>query len=168
MECAIRPKGIRGPSEDGASTQQQPSFTFWRIAGQIDGIIAALEIPVTYIRPLTWRRAFNVPKGKDGSRLRASELLPICAECFRRKRDDGRAEAAALKGKLAEISSANANLIPHLLLHQPRPCGSSRRCRRDWDTRPLCHGRSDLVRGDERDGDDGPPHRRCGFSPWRY
>jgi hypothetical protein len=53
MECAIRPKGIRGPSVDGASTQQQPSFTFGRIAGQIDGIVCTLEIPVTYIRPLT-------------------------------------------------------------------------------------------------------------------
>jgi crossover junction endodeoxyribonuclease RuvC len=72
------------------------SFAFGRIAGQIEGVVATLGIPVTYIRPLTWRRAFNVTPGKDGSRLRASELLPVCADRFRRKRDDGRAEAALM------------------------------------------------------------------------
>jgi crossover junction endodeoxyribonuclease RuvC len=72
------------------------SFAFGRIAGQIEGVVATLAIPITYISPLTWRRAFNVPKGKDGSRLRASELLPVCAGRFRRKRDDGRAEAALM------------------------------------------------------------------------
>ena len=40
-------------------------------------------------------------------------------------------------------TSADANLIPHLLLRQPRPCGSSRRlCRRDWGRRVSLPWRS--------------------------
>ena len=56
----------------------------------------ALAIPLTRVSPLTWRKALQVPRGKDGSRLRASELLPAYAELWRRRRDDGRAEAALL------------------------------------------------------------------------
>ena len=69
---------------------------FGRVVGEIEDIIAALAIPVTFVRSVTWRRAFTVLAGKDGSRLRASELLPAYAERFRRKRDDGRAEAALM------------------------------------------------------------------------
>jgi crossover junction endodeoxyribonuclease RuvC len=71
-------------------------FAFGRVAGQIDGVIAALEIPVSYAAPLIWRKALAVPPGKDGSRLRASELMPAYSEIWRRKKDDGRAEAALI------------------------------------------------------------------------
>ncbi len=37
-----------------------------------------------------------MPQGKDGSRLRVSELMPAYAECWRRAKDDGRAEAALI------------------------------------------------------------------------
>lgn len=71
-------------------------FQFGRNVGQIEGVIATLGVPVSYVAPQTWRRAMSVPAGKDGSRLRASELLPAYAEQWRRKRDDGRAEAALI------------------------------------------------------------------------
>ena len=51
---------------------------------------------MTSITPLAWRKAMAVARGKHGSRLRASELLPAYAERWRRKRDDGRAETALL------------------------------------------------------------------------
>ena len=38
----------------------------------------------------------SVPSGKDGSRLRAPGLLPVCAERFRRKRDVGKTEAVLM------------------------------------------------------------------------
>jgi crossover junction endodeoxyribonuclease RuvC len=38
----------------------------------------------------------QVREGKDGSRLRAAELMPRHAALFTRKADDGRAEAALL------------------------------------------------------------------------
>ena len=45
---------------------------------------------------LTWQKAHKVPKGKDGSRLRASELMPRYAELWRLKKHDGRSDAALI------------------------------------------------------------------------
>jgi crossover junction endodeoxyribonuclease RuvC len=89
-------------------------FAFGRVAGQIDGIIAALEIPVSYVSPQVWRKTLQVPAGKDGSRLRASELMPRYAEFWRLKKDDGRAEAAliALWGLLHRPGMGSITAVP--------------------------------------------------------
>ena len=79
------------PGQGVAST-----FAFGRGVGQIEGVITALAVPMDYVAPRVWQAALRVPKGKDGSRLRASELLPAYAGEWRRKRDDGRAEAALI------------------------------------------------------------------------
>jgi crossover junction endodeoxyribonuclease RuvC len=71
-------------------------FAFGRSCGQIEGAIAARRVPLSYVAPPTWRRALSVPVGKDGSRLRASQVLPAHAERWRRVKDDGRAEAALI------------------------------------------------------------------------
>jgi len=71
-------------------------FAFGRSVGQVEGVVAALGIPITYVTPQIWRKALSVPAGKDGSRLRASQLLPAYAERWRRAKDDGRAEAALI------------------------------------------------------------------------
>jgi crossover junction endodeoxyribonuclease RuvC len=71
-------------------------FAFGRSVGQIEGIISALGIPISYVTPQIWRRALAVPAGKDGSRLRASQLMPAYAERWRRAKDDGRAEASLI------------------------------------------------------------------------
>lgn len=71
-------------------------FAFGRSVGQIEGALAALNIPVTYVTPQTWQRALSVPKGKDGSRLRASQVMPAYAGEWRLVKHDGRAEAALI------------------------------------------------------------------------
>ena len=71
-------------------------FSFGRSVGMIEGVLAALNIPVSYAIPLTWQKAHKVPKGKDGSRLRASELMPRYAELWRLKKHDGRSDAALI------------------------------------------------------------------------
>lgn len=91
-------------------------FAFGRSVGQIEGIVATLAVPVSYVAPQSWRRALAVPLGKDGSRLRASQLMPAYSERWRRARDDGRAEAAliALYGLLHApgIGVPSAELAP--------------------------------------------------------
>ena len=69
-------------------------FAFGRVVGQIEDVIAALAFPVSYVTLLMWHKALAVPRGKDGSRLLASELLPGYAKRRRLKKHDGRAEAA--------------------------------------------------------------------------
>jgi crossover junction endodeoxyribonuclease RuvC len=71
-------------------------FSFGRAVGAVEGVVAALAIPVSYVAPPAWRRALQVPAGKDGSRLRASQLMPAYAAAWRRACDDGRAEAALI------------------------------------------------------------------------
>jgi crossover junction endodeoxyribonuclease RuvC len=71
-------------------------FAFGRGFGSILGALAALRVPVELIEPATWKKAVRVPAGKDGARLRASQLLPAHAGHWRRAKDDGRAEAAML------------------------------------------------------------------------
>ena len=71
-------------------------FSFGRSVGMIEGILAALTIPVSYVAPVKWKRAMQVPAGKDGARLRASQMMPAYAAEWRLKKHDGRAEAALI------------------------------------------------------------------------
>jgi crossover junction endodeoxyribonuclease RuvC len=71
-------------------------FTFGKAAGLVEGVIAALEIPVTFVRPQKWQKAMGVVGGKDGARQRAAQLLPEFAKEFSRVKDDGRADAALI------------------------------------------------------------------------
>ena len=71
-------------------------FAFGRNVGTIEGIMAALEWPVSYVTPQAWQKAASVRQGKDGSRLRAIELFPSYAQLFARKKDDGRSDAALI------------------------------------------------------------------------
>jgi len=71
-------------------------FNFGRSAGIIEGVVAALEMPNTYVAPATWTKAVGRAAGKDASRMRAMELFPSKADLFKRAKDDGRADAALI------------------------------------------------------------------------
>jgi crossover junction endodeoxyribonuclease RuvC len=71
-------------------------FNFGRSAGIIEGVVAALLIPNTYVTPQTWTKAVGRAAGKDASRMRAMELFPSKADLFKRAKDDGRADAALI------------------------------------------------------------------------
>ena len=71
-------------------------FGFGRSLGVVEGVLAALNIPVTYVAPATWTKAIGKPVGKDGSRHRAMELFPEHQDLFKLKKFDGRAEASLI------------------------------------------------------------------------
>lgn len=71
-------------------------FAFGQAVGILDGAVAALGIPVSYIAPAAWKRGMQVSADKGSSRRRAMQLFPSHADAFQRVRDDGRAEAALL------------------------------------------------------------------------
>jgi crossover junction endodeoxyribonuclease RuvC len=71
-------------------------FQFGRGVGMYEGVLAALQIPITYVTPQAWQKEMNVRGGKDGSRARAAELYPAYANLFAKKKDDGRADAALM------------------------------------------------------------------------
>jgi crossover junction endodeoxyribonuclease RuvC len=85
--------------EDVASSPQMgvsSSFAFGQAYGIVDGILAALGVPVTYAKPAVWKRAMQVTADKGSSRRRAMQLWPTHAGEFARVKDDGRAEACLL------------------------------------------------------------------------
>jgi len=71
-------------------------FSFGRSLGIIEGIIAAYDIPVTYVTPGVWTKGIGRGLGKDASRARACELYPSHQQKFARVKDDGRADAVLI------------------------------------------------------------------------
>jgi crossover junction endodeoxyribonuclease RuvC len=71
-------------------------FSFGRSFGMIEGILAALHMPVTYVAPATWVKAVHRGSGKDASRSRAMELFPDNQADFKRVKDDGRSDASLI------------------------------------------------------------------------
>ena len=84
------------------------AFAFGRSRGVVEGVLAALSIPVTFLTPPTWKRLVGIPPGKEGAkdaaRSEAIRRWPEKAALFARVKDDGRAEAAliAIAGLMRE------------------------------------------------------------------
>jgi hypothetical protein len=78
-------------------------FNFGRSVGDVRGCLAALAIPIKYVSPAVWKKHYRLSRDKDESRARALQLFPSCAEHFKRKKDDGRAEAALIAKYGAEM-----------------------------------------------------------------
>lgn len=83
------------------------TFRFGVAYGVVQGIVASQNIPVEFVMPGKWKSHYGfasaLPPGpmrkndlKEKSRRRAIELWPARSDLFRRKKDDGRAEAALL------------------------------------------------------------------------
>lgn len=72
------------------------AFSFGRGFGQIEGILAALNIPYTLVPPGKWKKALGVGADKGLARMRASREFPEFASQFSRVKDDGRAEACLI------------------------------------------------------------------------
>jgi len=71
-------------------------FSFGRSVGIIEGVLAAKQVPVTFVTPQAWQKQSGAAKGKDGSRQRVMELFPSQAHLFARVKDDGRADAVLI------------------------------------------------------------------------
>jgi hypothetical protein len=75
------------------------AFAFGDCKGVVRGVLAAAAIPSQFITPVQWKRAVGVPPGKDMKDMARSNAInrwPAKAELFKRKMDDGRAEAALI------------------------------------------------------------------------
>ena len=94
------------------------AFAFGDAKGVVRGCLAAAAIPATFITPVQWKRIVGVPPGKDMKDMARSNAInrwPGKAELFKRKMDDGRAEAALIA--LAGLLRFNdvVTILPHEL-----------------------------------------------------
>lgn len=78
------------PKQGVAST-----FKFGCAHGAVLGALLALGIPVEMVAPGRWKRSFRLGADKEASRALALRTWPA-ADCFGRKKDHGRAEAALI------------------------------------------------------------------------
>ena len=75
---------------------RQSAYNFGKGVGVMHGVMATLEIPYTQVSPAKWKKAYGLSRDKDASRAAATRLFPAYADKFKRKKDDGRAEAALM------------------------------------------------------------------------
>lgn len=71
--------------------------------GILVGVVAALRIPVSFVNPGVWKRRFALSKDKEESRSLVLQRWPEQAHIFKRKKDEGRAEAALIAVYGADI-----------------------------------------------------------------
>jgi crossover junction endodeoxyribonuclease RuvC len=90
------------------------AFAFGRSRGCIEGVCGALDLPIVFLTPPTWKRLANIPPGaehKDVARTRAIARWPAHAEFFRRRPDVDRAEACliGLAGLMRERAAGSGD-----------------------------------------------------------
>jgi len=69
-------------------------FSFGKSVGTIEGVLAALNIPLVMVTPQRWKKnAKLIGKDKDAARTLAIQLYPELSDRLSRKKDIGRADA---------------------------------------------------------------------------
>ena len=69
-------------------------FNFGQSFGVLKGICAALKLPVHFIRPVKWKKHFNlINTEKDASRTRVIEVFPYISSKISKKKDANKADA---------------------------------------------------------------------------
>lgn len=71
-------------------------FSFGFSYGAVLQALASNGVVLHHVTPQAWRKSLSVRKGKEGSRMRASELMPSCADLWPAIKHTGRAEAALI------------------------------------------------------------------------
>lgn len=71
------------------------SFNFGVSYGIAQGVVAAAKVPVVFVSPGKWKKYFGLSADKEQSRSMAINKWPD-SDHFRKKKDEGRAEAALM------------------------------------------------------------------------
>lgn len=83
---------VQGRKQGGSSM-----FTFGHAAGVADGVVAALELPVTLVTPQAWKRGAGlIGTDKDASRTRAIQLWPGWRDLDKKGAGQALADAALI------------------------------------------------------------------------
>ena len=69
-------------------------FNFGQSFGVLKGICAALKLPVHFVRPVKWKKHFNlINTEKDASRTKVIEVFPYISSKISKKKDANKADA---------------------------------------------------------------------------
>ena len=69
-------------------------FNFGQSFGVVKGICAALKLPIYFVRPVKWKKHFNlIGTNKDASRTKVIEIFPHISSKIPRKKDSNKADS---------------------------------------------------------------------------
>ena len=69
-------------------------FNFGQSFGVLKGICAALKLPIYFVRPVKWKKHFNLIKtNKEASRTKVIEIFPYISSKISRKKDSNKADS---------------------------------------------------------------------------
>ena len=69
-------------------------FNFGQSYGVIKGICSAMQLPIFFVRPIKWKKYFNlVNTQKDASRTKVIEIFPNISSILSKKKDANKADA---------------------------------------------------------------------------
>ena len=69
-------------------------FNFGQSFGILKGICAAMQLPMYFVRPVKWKKYFNlINSEKDASRTKAIEIFPYFSPNLAKKKDSNKADA---------------------------------------------------------------------------
>ncbi len=72
-------------------------FNFGQSFGVLKGICSAMQLPMHFVRPATWKKFFNLINAeKDASRTKAIEIFPYISPQLSKKKDANKADAALI------------------------------------------------------------------------
>jgi crossover junction endodeoxyribonuclease RuvC len=81
-------------------------FNFGQSFGVLKGICAALKIPMYFVRPVKWKKHFNlINSEKDASRTKVIEAFPYISSQLSKKKDGNKADAILIARFFHETSN---------------------------------------------------------------
>ena len=79
-------------------------FNFGQSFGVIKGVCSALNIPIYFVRPLKWKKYFDLVKThKDASRTKAIQIYPHISDKISRKKDSNKADAILIASYFKDV-----------------------------------------------------------------
>ncbi len=83
-------------------------FNFGQSFGVIKGICAAMQLPIFFVRPIKWKKHFElINSQKDSSRTKAIEMFPKISSILSRKKDSNKADAILIASFYENITKNN-------------------------------------------------------------
>ena len=83
-------------------------FNFGQSFGVIKGICAAMQLPIFFVRPVKWKKHFElINTQKDASRTKAIEMFPKISSVLSKKKDSNKADAIIIASFYENIIKNN-------------------------------------------------------------
>ena len=86
-------------------------FNFGKSFGVLKGVCAALKLPIYFVRPVKWKKYYNLIKtNKDASRTKVIEIFPYISSKIPRKKDSNKADSILIAKYFEETQNVKIEM----------------------------------------------------------